>query len=104
MKKFATALVAACLVAVPASAFAADRETVSLRVATSGVDFARPAAVDAFRANVQRQIAAACEPNDRVGADTMPDFKCRREMAASLAPAVTELAARAVANRGFATN
>jgi len=104
MIKFATALVAACLVAVPATAFAGEREAVSLRVPTAGVDFAKPAAVEAFRSNVERQIAAACEPADRVGGNTMPDFKCRREMAASLAPAVTELAARAVSGRSFATN
>ncbi len=99
MKTFAMAAAcAAGLLAVATTAAATEteqREGVALRINSAGVNFADPAAVAAFRRDVARQIAAACNPGDRVGADTKPDFRCRREMAATLEPTVTYLAARA---------
>jgi UrcA family protein len=100
MKTFALAAVAAVgLLAVATTAAATteteQRELVSLRVNSAGVNFADPAAVAQFRREVERQIAAACNPGNRVNADTKPDFRCRRELAANLEPTVTYMAARA---------
>lgn len=99
MKTLALAAAAAAgllAVATPAAATEAEqREAVTLRVNSAGVNFADPAAVAQFRRDVERQIAAACNPGDRAGADTKPDFRCRRELAANLEPTVTYMAARA---------
>lgn len=99
MKTLALAAAAAAgllTVATSAAATEADqREVVSLRVNSAGVNFADPAEVAQFRREVERQIAAACNPGDRVNADTKPDFRCRRELVASLEPTVTYMAARA---------
>lgn len=100
MKTLALAAAAAAgllAAAIPATAneAPAQREAVTLRVNSAGVNFADPAAVAQFRRDVERQIAAACNPGDRVGADQKPDFRCRRELAASLEPTVTYMAARA---------
>ena len=92
MKIINTALAAACLLAVPAGVSATDREPVSVRVSAQGVDFSNPQSVEQFRSRVSQEIAAACNPGDRVGADMTPDFKCRKELASNLAPAMQELA------------
>lgn len=102
MKTFAHACLAVGLLTASATAFAAPRENLQLKVSTAGVDFADPASVAAFRREVDRQIAQACNPGDRVNADVTPDFKCRAEMAASLEPTVKQLAMRAT-SRNFAT-
>lgn len=104
MKILPTAFVAAALLAGSTSAFAAGREKVSLPVNAAGVDFADPAAVAKFRAAAERQIAAACNPGDRIGADLAPDFKCRREMASSIEPKVRQLVLVATNNSRMATN
>jgi UrcA family protein len=99
MKTLALAAAAAAgLLAVATSATATEneqREAVSLRVNSAGVNFADPVAVAQFRREVERQIAAACNPGDRLNADAKPDFQCRRELAANLEPTVTYMAARA---------
>lgn len=103
MLKIGLAAVAAGMLALATSAVANDtpasatdrREAVTLRVDAQDVNFANPEAVAQFRRNMERQIAEACNPGDRVGADMKPDFKCRREMAANLEPTVTYLAMRA---------
>ena len=92
MKTITTALVAACLLAVPAGLSAKDREPVSVRVSAQGVDFSNPQSVEQFRSRVSQEIAAACNPGDRVGADMTPDFQCRKEMASHFAPALDQLA------------
>jgi len=97
MKTIGMAALAAGLLAVASGAFAAEREAVSIRLDTKGVNFADPAAVSAFHRDVARQIEAVCNPGDRIDADTKPDFKCRRELAASLEPTLHQLAARASA-------
>lgn len=91
MKTLPAALFALALLSGSSTAFAGGREKVSLPVAAAGVDFADPDAVARFRADAARQIAAACNPDDRIGADLSPDFKCRREMAASIEPKVRQL-------------
>ncbi|MFC3098752.1 UrcA family protein [Alteraurantiacibacter palmitatis] len=103
MMKIAIAAAAAGILALSGTASAnentqGNREAVSVQVDTAGVDFADPAAVAQFRRSVERQIEAICNPGDRLGADMKPDFKCRREMAATLEPTVTRLAARATQN------
>ena len=103
MKNITTALVAACLLAVPAGAFAKDREAVTVRVSAQGVDFSNPQSVEQFRSRIASEISAACNPGDRLNADTRPDFQCRKEMANSLAPALQELA-RAANHKQFARN
>lgn len=104
MKILCTALVAAGLLAGSSAAFAGDREAVTLKVNAASVDFANPAAVAQFRKEVARTIEAVCNPGDRVGADTAPDFQCRREMAANVEPTVSRLAAAASNNSHMATN
>jgi len=81
MKIVAAALVAASLLAGATGALAKPRETVSVAVSTEGVNFADPASVAKFRTRVARQIAAICNPGDRIGADMSPDFQCRKSMA-----------------------
>lgn len=108
MKTLPAALVAAALLAgsslTSSAAFAGSREKVALPVAASGIDFANPEAVAKFRTAAARQIAAACNPGDRIGADLAPDFKCRREMAASIEPKVRQLVMSASNNARMATN
>jgi UrcA family protein len=82
MKIVAAAFVAASLLAGATGANAKPRENVQLRISADGVNFADPASVAKFRTHVARQIAAACNPGDRIGADTSPDFQCRKSMAA----------------------
>ncbi len=99
MKVISTAILAAGLLAVASAATAGEREAVSLRIDTSGVNFADPVAVAAFHRQVERQIEAVCNPGDRINSDTKPDFACRKEMAASLDPTLYQLAARASGRR-----
>lgn len=80
MKIVAAALVAAGLLAGSSAGIAKPREQVELRVSTDGVNFADAESVAQFRERVARQIAAACNPGDRVNADLAPDFKCRKSM------------------------
>jgi UrcA family protein len=103
MKTFALAAAAAvglltsvsALAATEAAPAAEQREAVTLRVNSAEVNFADPVEVAAFRREVERKIAEACNPGDRVNADMMPDFRCRREMAANMEPVVNYMAARA---------
>lgn len=104
MKTIRTALVAVALVAGSSAAFAGARENVALSVRAEGVDFANPESVAQFRAEAARAINAACNPGDRIGADMAPDFKCRREMAASIEPKVRQLVLAATNNSRMATN
>jgi len=95
MKAIGLAIFAAGLLGAASAASATEREAVALEVRAEGVNFADPAAVAALRREIERKIEVACNPGDRVGADLMPDFRCRREMAATFEPTVTQLAARA---------
>jgi UrcA family protein len=99
MKSLGIAMLAASLLAGASAASAAGRESVSLKVDAASVDFADPAEVAALRRQVERQIAQACNPGDRINADMKPDFRCRREMAANLDPTLTQLALRATQQR-----
>ncbi|MCW2336943.1 UrcA family protein [Sphingobium sp. B2D3A] len=80
MKIVAAALVAAGLLVGSSAGFAKPRENVEVRVSTDGVNFADAESVDQFRGRVAREIAAACNPGNRVNADLAPDFKCRKSM------------------------
>jgi UrcA family protein len=102
MKAISTAIIAACLLGGATAATATEREPVALQVRAEGVNFADPAAVAALRREIERKIEVACNPGDRIGADMMPDFRCRREMAAALEPTLTTLAMRAT-TRNLAT-
>ena len=103
MKTIFTALVAVAALAGSTAALANGREQVSLSVRAQNVDFANPAAVARFREEAARAIEVACNPGDRVGADLAPDFKCRREMAASIEPKVNQLVMAATNNTRMAT-
>lgn len=94
MKTVSVALVAACLLAGSAGAYAKDVEQVSVRVSSEGVNFADPASVEKFRARVNRQIAAICNPGDRLDADLSPDFACRKSMAATSETRIAQLQGR----------
>ena len=102
MKTFVTTLAAAGLLAVSGAALAAPREDVSVKLDAAGVDFASATSIAQFLRAAERRIAEACNPGDRVGADLSPDFKCRKQLAASLEPTVQKLAMRA-RERNFAT-
>ena len=95
MKSIGYAAAAACLLASGAPALAKPRETVSLAVSTSAVNLSDPAAVAALRKAVAVQIAEACNPGDRIGADMAPDWRCREEMAASFEPRLMAMVPRA---------
>lgn len=96
----AAGALAALLAGVPAIASASEgREQVAVKVQTSDINLADPAALDKARARLNRAIAAACNPGDRLNADMSPDWQCRREMAASAEPAMQQLAAIAQAQR-----
>ena len=104
MKTLRTALVAAVLLAGSSAAFAGSRENVAVAVKPVGVDFANPEAVARLQRETARKIEAACNPGDRIGADMAPDFKCRREMAASMAPKVQQLVMAATNGARMATH
>lgn len=95
MKAFKLALVAACMLVGATGAAAKVREDVALHISVSGVNFADPASVSSFRERVAREIAQVCNPGDRLGADLAPDFKCRRELAASFEPSIAAMASNA---------
>lgn len=99
MKTIGIALLAAGLLAGSTGALAAGREQVTLKVSAAAVDFNNSKSVADFRRQMERQIAAACNPGNRVGADLAPDFKCRNELASSLEPGIQHLAERAAQNR-----
>lgn len=104
MKTICTALVAAGLLFGSSAAMAAEREHVSFKVSTAGVNFADPAAVAKFRKDVAREIERVCNPAERIEANLSPDFQCRREMTASLEPTVTRMTAAAMSRSRVATN
>ncbi len=104
MKTICTALVAAGLLLGSSAAMAADRESVSFKVSTAGVNFADPVAVAKFRNDIAREIERVCNPVDRVEVNLSPDFQCRREMAASIEPTVTRMTAAAMSRSRVATN
>ena len=103
MKTLSAALAAAALLASASAAHADGREQVTLALRSTNVDFANPAAVAKFRSDAQAAINAVCNPGDRVGADLAPDFKCRREMAASIEPKVQQLVYAATGRSRMAT-
>ena len=94
MKTVFAPLAAAGLLAGSAGAFAKDVEKVSIQVSTAGVDFKDPASVAKFRARMDRQIAAICNPGDRLDADTAPDFACRKSMGVTAETRIAQLQGR----------
>ena len=101
MKYIGAALAAATLFASPAVSADAgkDREQVSINVQSSDLDLSTMDGVNKLQNRIDKAIAAACNPGDRIGADMSPDYKCRREMAANVQPTMTQIAARAVHTR-----
>lgn len=101
MKQFyAAGALVALLAGVPAIASAPEgREAIAVTVQTSDINLSDPAAIRKAQLRLDRAIAAACNPGDRIGADMSPDWQCRREMAASAEPAMQQLANRAQAQR-----
>lgn len=105
MKTIAAALAAASLFASAAVSAEAPkgREQVSVSVSSAGLDLNSAAGLAQLQSRVDKAIAAACNPGDRIGADLSPDYKCRREMAANVQPTMQQIAARAVGTR-FGSN
>ena len=105
MKYIGAALAAASLFASPAVMADAGkgREQVSINVSTDGLNMATQEGLNSFQARVDKAIAAACNPGDRIGADLSPDYRCRREMAAKVQPTMQQLAARVTTTR-FGSN
>lgn len=94
MKTLSLALATVAMLAVPATVSAAstrNREPVTISVQTNDLDLSRPEHVERLRNRTARAIAAACNPTDRVNADTMPDWQCRREMGANAEVAMNRL-------------
>lgn len=94
MKTVTAALAAVSLIAGASGAFAKARENVEVRVSTAGVNFNDAESVAQFRARVAKQVAAACNPGDRVGADMSPDFSCRQSMAQVSETRIAQLSAK----------
>lgn len=93
------------LAGVPALASAPQgREAVSVSVRTDDINFADPADLAKVRARLDRAVAAACNPGDRIGADVTPDWQCRREMARNAEPTIQQLAQRAGATARISLN
>ncbi len=101
MKAIGIAILAAGILAGSTGASAAEREQVAFKINTTGVDFTDANSVAAFRRGLEEQIAAVCNPGDRLNADTSPDFKCRNEMANSIEPKIQQLVVNAT-NKRFA--
>jgi len=94
MKTLGAALFAACLLAGSAGASAKEVENISVRVSTEGVNFQDPASVEKFRQRVNREIAAVCNPGDRLDSDMSPDFACRRSMHGTAETRIAQLQGR----------
>ena len=105
MKYLGAAVAAACLFASAAVSAEAPqgRENVSINVSSADLDLTTPNGVAQLQGRIDKAIAAACNPGDRVGADMSPDYKCRREMAANVQPTMQQIAARATQSR-FGSN
>jgi UrcA family protein len=105
MKYLGAAVAAACLFASAAVSAEAPqgRENVSINVSSADLDLTTPDGVAQLQGRIDKAIAAACNPGDRIGADLSPDYKCRREMAANVQPTMQQIAARATQNR-FGSN
>jgi len=96
MKYVGAALAAASLFASPAiSAVPQGREKVTISVSTEGLNLSSVEGVQRLRDRVDRAIAKACNPGDRLDADMSPDFQCRREMASSVLPTLAKIELRA---------
>lgn len=105
MKHISAAIAAACLLATPtfAAPSAPAREAITVNVPWGDLDLTTTDGVARLKVRVDKAIAAACNPGDRVGADMKPDYQCRREMASNVQPTMQQIAARATANR-FGSN
>lgn len=97
MNRLNAALAAMAAFALPATASAAPqtREPVSAAVSTAGLDLAKPEDRAKLRDRVQRAVAEACNPDDRLNSSGVRDWQCFREMAADAETAVS----RAVGTR-----
>lgn len=103
MKYIGAAVAAACLFASAAVSAETPRENVSVNVSSADLDLTTQVGVAQLQNRIDKAIAAACNPGDRVGADLSPDYKCRREMAANVQPTMQQIAARATQSR-FGSN
>ena len=105
MKYIGAAVAAACLFASAAVSAEAPqgRENVSINVSSADLDLTTPQGVAQLQSRIDKAIAAACNPGDRIGADLSPDYKCRREMAANVQSTMQQIAARATQSR-FGSN
>lgn len=97
MKYFGAAIAVTCLFATPAllAEVPRGREPVSINVSTVGLDLTTQRGVRHLQVRMDQAIAAACNPGERLNADMSPDFRCRREMAASVWPTMQQLTAQA---------
>lgn len=115
MNRVYAALVAACLVGgasaaqagSPQNAVAASgpepREVVTLAIPAVDRDTRSLGDTSALRTRAARDIARACDPADRLKANLSPDWRCRREMAASLELALRQTSAQARNDRAMFT-
>jgi len=84
MMKFSIALGVIALTAAPVFASSEalpQREPVSIRVSTSGLDLTKSSDQARLRSRVNQAIYAACNPSDPYAAGLTPDRQCRDEMA-----------------------
>lgn len=94
MNRLNAALAAMIVFALPATASAAPqgREPVSATVSTVGLDLAKPEDRAKLRTRVQRAVAEACNPDDRLNSNGARDWQCFREMAADAEAAISHAA------------
>jgi len=88
------ALAAMAVFALPATASAASpaREPVSAAVSTAGLDLASPKDRARLRDRIQRAVAVACTPDDRLNSNGARDWQCFREMSADAETAIMRAA------------
>lgn len=93
MKTLLVASAAIGLLSAPQLANAGESpQTVHISVSSDGLDLANPADMRRLRVRISEAAAEACDPSDRFIVTPLPDYPCRRAAAASVEPAVQQMA------------
>ena len=83
MYKLSAAIAAVGLFALPAIAApdaTQEREGISVRVSTEGLDPQTPEGLARLNERTARAITAACNSGDRLRTSLSPDWRCRNEL------------------------
>ena len=97
MTRFSAAFAALGLLTLPVASFAgttAEREPVSVRVSTQGLDVDTPDGLAKLRHRTARAITAACSSGERLKTSLSPDWQCRKELAFDASAKASELGSK----------